>query len=515
MNTQYLLGVDIGTSSSKGVIIATDGGIKAVDLIEHGISIPKAGWAEHDAEEVWWGDFCKLLQRLTAKANIDPQEITGIGVSGLCPDLLLVDKNGNCIRPAILYGIDARANKQIDQINSLFGAKYIYDLIGHALSSQSILPKMLWLKENEGENFKKAHKVLTASSYIVYKLTNSFVVDYLTASTAGLVNINTSQWVTELFSEFQLSPELLPRLGYGTEIAGKVTSKTAREMGLKEGIPVIIGTGDVGTEAISAGVFEPGETILVYGSTISYLQCLKKPVTHANLFSGYYALPNSYFIGGATATAGALTKWFRDNFSPLEKAIEKELGRNAYSLLSEEAGKVQNPTGIIVLPYLSGARSPVNDENAKGIIAGLTLAHKRIHLYKALLEGVGYEIRHNFEVMAEAGVEPKKIIAVGGGTKSSVWTQIVSDIIGKDQYCIAQDVGAPLGAAYLAGLGVGIIPNTAYIRDNFVKIGRVVRPSSATGRIYDQYYRIYRSIYEETKNSIRQLAQIVKSNSSL
>ena len=186
MSTSYLLGVDIGTSGSKGVIICTDGQVKAVESIEHGISILKPGWAEHDAEEIWWGDFCRLLPRLTAKANINPSELAGIGISGLCPDLLLLDINGICLRPAILYGIDARAGAQIEQINKMFGEEHIFDLIGHSLSSQSILPKLLWLKQNEPENLKKTYKILTASSYIVYKLTGSFVVDYLTASSGGL-----------------------------------------------------------------------------------------------------------------------------------------------------------------------------------------------------------------------------------------------------------------------------------------------------------------------------------------
>lgn len=508
MGTPCLLGVDIGTSGSKGVIFSADGEIKAAELIEHGISMPKPGWAEHDAEEIWWGDFCRLLPRLTAKAKVSPSELAGIGISGLCPALLLVDKNGNCIRPAILYGIDTRAGLQIKQINSLFSKEHIFNLLGHSLSSQSILPKLLWLKENEPENLNMAYKILTTSSYIVYKLTGNFVVDYLTASSGGLIDINTSRWATELFDGLQLSTELFPRLGYGAEIAGLVTSEAAEELGLKKGTPVVIGTGDVGAEALSAGVFAPGETILVYGSTISYLQCLEKPVAHTDLFSGCYIFPHTYFIGGATATAGALTKWFRDNFSPLEKTVEKELGISAYSLLNDEAAGIEEPTGIIVLPYFSGARSPINDENARGMLAGLTLTHQRIHLYKALLEGVAYEIRHNFEVMAEAGVDPKKVIAVGGGTKSSVWTQVVSDVLGKEQYCVTQSGGAPLGAAYLAGLGLGIIPEPAYIRENYVKTDRVVIPSMAAGKRYEEYYQVYRLLYKETKDLMGKLAGI-------
>lgn len=508
MSISYLLGIDIGTSSSKGVIIGTDGKSKATELVEHGISIPKPGWAEHDADEVWWRDFCKLLTRLTAKANINPNELSGIGISGLCPDLLLLDKNGMCLRPAILYGIDARAGTQIKQMNRVFGEERISNLLGHSLSSQSILPKLLWIKENEPENLRKTHQILTASSYIVYKLTGSFVVDYLTASAGGLIDIKTSQWATELFEGLQLPTGILPRLGFAAEIAGEVNSEAVRTLGLKEGTPVVIGTGDVGTEALSAGVFAPGETILVYGSTACYLQCLGELVTHRDLFSGYYLFPYTYFIGGATATAGALTKWFRDNFSPLEKVIQKELGINAYSLLDDEASMIKDPTGIVVLPYFSGARSPVNDENARGIMVGLTLTHTRIHLYKALLEGIAYEIRHNFEVMAEAGVDPKRIIAVGGGTKSRVWTQLVSDILGKEQYCVEQEEGAPLGAAYLAGLGLGVIPGPACIREQYVKTERIVKPSAKSKKRYEGYYEIYRVLYEETKNSMKKLAQL-------
>ena len=294
MGTPCLLGVDIGTSGSKGVIFSADGEIKAAELIEHGISMPKPGWAEHDAEEIWWGDFCRLLPRLTAKAKVSPSELAGIGISGLCPALLWVDKNGNCIRPAILYGIDTRASLQIKQINSLFSKEHIFNLLGHSLSSQSILPKLLWLKENEPENLNMAYKILTTSSYIVYKLTGNFVVDYLTASSGGLIDINTSRWATELFDGLQLSTELFPRLGYGAEIAGLVTSEGQRR--LKKGNQLLSGPAMLG-QALRP-VFLPGEQF--WFTAAPYLICMfEKPVAHTDYSYVIFLFFSYYFIGGA------------------------------------------------------------------------------------------------------------------------------------------------------------------------------------------------------------------------
>jgi len=509
MENSYLLGIDIGTFGSKGVIVSPEGEVKAEDFVEHGLSLPRPGWAEHDAEKIWWKDFKLLVRRLSEKAALPPQKITSIGVSALGPDLLLVDEKGSCLRPAILYGIDTRAKEQIKKMSHIFGGEYILNLTGNSLTTQCLLPKILWLQEKEPEVFKKASKILTASSFIVFKLTGAFCIDYLNASVAGLVNIKDFGWAIEILDELHLPLDLFPRLGWATEIAGKVTSNASQETGLKKGTPVVFGTCDVGAEAISAGVIEPGETILVYGSTISFLQCLKKVISHPDLFSGFYCIPNRFFIGGATATAGALTRWFRDNFASLEKLVEERVGINAYHLLSDEISELElNPSGLLVLPFFAGARTPVNDEEARGIIAGLALSHKKAHLYKALLEGVGYEIRHNIETMVETGASPKKIMAVGGGTKNIVWMQIVSDIIGREQHCVTPALGAPLGAAFLAGLGTGIISDISYLKHKWIKIGRKIKPSSHSTLIYQKYYRLYRSFYEKTKELIHQLGRL-------
>lgn len=511
MKNNYLLGIDIGTFGSKGVIVTPEGKVEAEHSVEHGLSLPQPGWAEHDAIKIWWQDFKTLIKHLTQKAHILPAEIAAVGVSALGPDLQLVDKEGNCLRSAILYGIDNRAQKQIEKINKILGEKYIFNLTGNSLSAQSLLPKILWVQENQPEIFKKTYKLLTASSFIAYKLTDKFCMDYLSASAAGLVNIYNSKWATELLEEFNVSLNLFPRLAWATEIAGKVTHQASDETGLEEGVPVIVGSCDVGAEAISAGVIEPGETILVYGSTMAILQCLSKPIIHPDLLSGFYCLPNVYYNGGATASGAALTRWFRDNFGQLEILREKQGGTNAYDLLNDEIIESgSGPSGLIALPFFSGARTPLNDSEAKGVIAGLTLSHKRVHLYKALLEGVGYEVRHVFDIMEQAGASPKRILAVGGGIKNTVWPQIISDIIGREQDCVARALGAPFGSAFLAGLGTNIISDINLLKHKWVKIGRKVKPSSSINHIYQKYYQLYHSLYKETKKSIHLLGEYNK-----
>jgi len=506
MEKEYLLGVDIGTSGSKGVIISSDGKIKADSYVEHELSIPQPGWAEHDADKVWWNDFKLLLESLTRQSKIEASQILAVGVSALCPDLLLIDKKGSPLRPAILYGIDSRAYKEIEYINQLFGKEYIFNTTGNTLSAQSLLPKLLWVKENEPDILQRSWKFLTASSYILYKLTGNIFMDYLSASVGGLTRLQDSSWVTDMFETLNISLDILPGLDWATEIGGGINRNGAAETGLNEGVPVIIGTCDVAAEAISAGVFEPGETILVYGSTISYLQCLNKPLLNPSLFSGIYCLPDCYFRGGATATAGSITKWFRDNFAQLEKKKQKESGVNAYKQLSDQLKELSlDPTGLLVLPFFTGARSPLNDENAKGIIAGLTLSHNKNHIYKALLEGVGYEIRHNLEVLKEDGFPPSKIISVGGGTKSRIWTQIVSDITGVEQYCVKQQTGAPLGAAFLAGLGSGIFSDVSTIRKDWIDIGDKVQPNPVIHEAYQKYYKLYREMYKNTRDIIHKI----------
>ncbi|MBO8127463.1 MAG: FGGY-family carbohydrate kinase [Firmicutes bacterium] len=495
----YLLGVDIGTYESKGVLTTLDGEIVSVQVRPHNLSIPRPGWAEHDAEQVWWQDFCSIVQGLLAESKVDPKEIHGVGCSAIGPCMLPVDQKGNPMRQGILYGIDTRATAEIAELEEVLGADRIYDVCGATLSAQSVGPKILWERHHEPEIYQAAHKFVTSTTFLVARLTGNYYIDHYTAASFHpLYDLAKREWNPELAAPI-VEVDRLPELGWTTDIAGTVTREAAAQTGLAEGTPVIIGTVDAAAEAVSVGVVSPGQIMIMYGSTVFMIEVLAQPKVDPRLWSAPYLFPGTHCMMAGMATSGALTRWFRDHFAKDLVMQEQETGINAYGQLAQEAAQAPpGAEGLIVLPYFSGERTPINDPRAKGVIMGLTLAHTRGHVYRAILEGIGYGINHHFQVLKEIGVSPHTAVAVGGGTKNPLWLQIVSDICNTVQLVPAVTIGASYGDAFLAGLGVGVFSTYRDIAQ-WLKEIKEVRPNPDVVEIYQKQYELYLKTYQQTK----------------
>lgn len=504
---RYLFGLDIGTGGSKGIITDLDGTIVAYHYCEHDVSKPKPGWAEHDAQKVWWQDFKVISRNLLDKAGIDSREIAAIGCSALSPDMLPVDDRGEPLRPAILYGIDTRTSEEINLLNQSIGEDKIYEVAGRNLSAQSIGPKISWLHLHEPENFRKTAKFLTATSYLVSKLTGVYTIDFCNAmGFTPLFDCRKLRWDEAMCAAINITSDQLPKIYPADQVVGKVTAQAAAETGLSRGTPVINGTADFAAELLSTGANQ-GDTVLIYGSTMLILSIIKEPVFRPLLLTPVFPGSEMYIFGGGTATAALITKWFRDNLGETELEMEKESGISAYQLLSQKAERVPvGSEGLIVLPYFSGERSPIWDEKARGMIFGLTLSHTKAHIYRAVLEGIAYSVKHHVEIMREAGVQVRRFISAGGGTKSRLWVSIVSDVTGIPQECVSESIGAPLGDAYLAGYGAGIFKDLSTLRKTWVKRGETVKPHWQRNRRYQDYYQVYRSLYPHTKEDMHRLA---------
>lgn len=510
MATKYLLGIDIGTYESKGVLTTLDGEVVNTQVSPHQMLIPQQGWAEHDPEEVWWGDFVSITRGLLAETGIDSKQILGIGCSAIAPDILPVDRNCNPLRPGgILYGVDTRAWQEMAELNEEIGSERIFKKTGNMLSSQSTGPKILWLKKNEPEIYKKAYKFVTASTFLVARLTGSFVIDHLTGSFClPLYDFEKRTWDDSLTKEI-VELDRLPELRWANEIAGTVTAKAAKQTGLAEGTPVVVGTADAASEAVSVGVTNPGQMMLMYGSTIFMIEVLDKPVTDERLWATPYLFEGTSALLAGMATSGALTRWFRDKISADLVAAEDDGGNNAYSQLTREAMHIPaGSEGLIVLPYFSGERTPINDPKARGVFFGLTLAHTRAHLFKATLEGIAYGVRHHLEIMDSMGAMPEEIIAVGGGTKSPLWLQAVSDVGQIPQQVPAVTLGASYGDAFLAGMGAGVFSFSTDIKKWLTDI-RTVEPNPETAAKYDQYMELYLELYQRNKDLMHDIRELV------
>ena len=506
MANGYLIGVDIGTYSSKGVLVTAAGQIVASHTVPHGMDMPKPGFFEHDADRVWWHDFVEIVQHLFRISGVDPKQVLGVGTSAIGSCVLPINEKGRPLRPGILYGIDTRAMKEIEYLEERLGRDRVFERGGSHLSSQASGPKILWIKNHEPEIFEKARWFLTSEAYLVYRLTGKASIDIYTAGGyAPLHDVHKHDWVDAKTAELITPLERLPKTYWSHEVVGYVTGEAARETGLAIGTPVVAGTTDAASEAISAGVAEFGDMMLMFGSSIFFIMKTADLVKTQRFWSANFLEKGAYAFLGGMSTSGSLTTWFRDQFAQRESELENAGGENAYAVLARLAADSRpGANGLIVLPYFEGERTPLHDPRAKGIWFGLSLKHTRGDLYRSLLEGVAFGIRHNFESMAEEGVHPKRDLAVGGGTRSALWMQIVADVCGQELIIPQQQIGASYGDAFLAAVGVGLYPNLTQIKE-WVSVKEVIKPEGANQTEYDFNYQIFRQLYPATKEMMHRL----------
>jgi len=491
--TQLLLGIDIGTGSSKAVLATPDGQIVASATTPHGLSLPHPGWAEMDAEADWWADAVSLCQTLVTPENRDA--IGGVTVSGVGPCLLLCDDNLVPQRQAILYGIDMRATAEIAEITERYGNDVIVQRGGTPLSTQAVGPKMLWVQRHEPEVWDRSSRWFNSSSYIVARLTGEYVLDHHTASQCDpLYDIHNFTWLSDWVAD--IAPGLeMPRLAWPAEVVGQIDVRGAAATGLREGTPVTAGTVDAWAEALSVGVHDPGDVMLMYGSTMFFVQVLPGLRTSPLLWTTAGVEPGSYTAAAGMATSGSLTSWMRDLMG----------GPSYETLIAEAEATPPGADGLLVLPYFAGERTPIFDPDARGVIAGLSLRHSRGHVFRATYEGIAFGIRQILDLFDDVAQDiPQRLVAVGGGTKGRLWPQVVSDITQRPQIVPQETIGASFGDALMAGIGIGWVPpGTQWVKDP-----EIVEPRVEFSPLYDDLYAAYLDLYPSTTDVVHRLARV-------
>jgi xylulokinase len=488
---RHYLGVDIGTFESKGVLVDEAGQIVASAARAHKMLVPQPGWAEHRAEEDWWGDFTFLSQKLLAESKIDPKSIRAVGASAIGPCMLPVDEDETPLMNAALYGVDTRASAEIEELNAMIGAERVLNECGNALTSQSAGPKMLWLKKNRPDLFANTRMVLTATSFIVHRLTGRYVIDHYSApNNAPFYNAADMAW-SEALAPGVIDLSMLPQICWSTDVVGGVTGEAARQTGLAEGTPVICGTIDAAAEAVSVGAVTPGDMMLMYGSTVFIIALTSSAVRDARLWYAPWLFSGQHASMAGLSTSGTLTHWLRETMA------RELLPDEAMRLMAAEAeSSPPGANGLVMLPYFSGERTPIHDPHAKGVIFGLNLTHQRGDMVRAALEGIAFGTRHVLDTFAEAGVPVENIYAVGGGVKNAVWSQSTSDISGIGQIVCEKTIGASYGDAFLAAVGVG----DAKVSDikSWNPVARQLIPDATASGVYARQYGIFRALYERT-----------------
>ncbi len=492
----YTLGIDIGTFESKGVLVDAGGGIVAIAARPHKMLVPQPGWAEHRPRDDWWGDFCFLSNQLIADSGVTPKDIRAVGASAIGPCMLPVDKAGEPLMNGVLYGVDTRASAEITELTEQIGEAALLDRCGNALTSQSIGPKILWLKRNRPEIFKAAHRIIGSTTYIVQQLTGACVIDHYSASSSSpLYDVGALNW-TDALSPGLVALDRLPDLAWTTDIAGTVTARAAQETGLSPGTPVIAGTIDAAAEAISVGVRGPGDMMLMYGSTMFMILVAPARVRDARLWYAPWLYPGQHASMAGLATSGTLTHWFRGEF-----ARELDPATALAVLTAEAAASPPGAKGLTLLPYFSGERTPIHDPHAKGILFGLDLTHTRGDIYRALLEGIAYGTHHVIETYREAGQTLASIQAVGGGTKNKVWSQAISDVSGRTQVLREKTIGASYGDAFLAAQAIGAV--TPGDIDTWNPVISKLQPSPENSSTYRNGFTVFRSLYSNTRSLLQ------------
>lgn len=486
------IGVDIGTSSSKGVLVDRAGAVLATHIVAHEVRRPQPGWVEMDAV-VWWQEFIEICRALIAAAP--GATVTAVGVSGMGPCVLLADDDDAPVRPAILYGVDTRAGEQIAELTAELGADAIVEIGGSELTSQAAGPKIAWIAAVEPNRYARARRLYMPASYLVRKLTGAYVLDHQSASQVSpLYHLDAAQWHRPWWD--RVAPGLeRPALLWAGEVAGAVTLEAAEQAGLAAGTPVICGTIDAWSEAASVGAVQPGDLLLMYGTTMFLIATVASTIRTPSMWTTVGIAPGSRNLAGGMATAGALTAWIRD------------LTGGDYQGLTAEAAQVPaGARGLVMLPYFAGERTPILDPDARGLIAGLALTHTRADLYRAALEAVAFGVRHNIEVMREAGADIRRIVAAGGGTQGRLWPQIVSDVTGLEQQIPRTAVGASYGAAFLAACAIAAPGSRPSIEEWNPPTVTVV-PDVRHAQVYDEHYRRYRQLYTATAPVLHALAE--------
>ncbi len=473
-----LLGLDIGTSATKGILVDPDGSVVAHSERPMHLSTPKAGWVEEDPAG-WWENAASLCRELVARGPV-----SAVGVSGMVPAVVLLGEAGRPLRPSIQQN-DARAGVEVAALREDLAGGAILARTGSAITQQSVGPTALWLARHEPAVWRDTRTILGSYDYVKLRLTGQRGVERNWALESGLYDLGTGAWAPDICAAAGIDMGLLPSVRRADEVVGTVTASAAAETGLPAGIPVVAGSADHVASAFAAGLIRDGDMLVKLGSAGDILLASDQPLVDERLYLDFHLVPGKYLPNGCMASSGTFIRWF-----------QRELGGGvALEQLDAEADAAgPGGGGIVALPYLLGEKTPINDTAARGAFVGIHLAHGRGHLFRAVLESTAFGFRHHVEVFAELGRAPRRVRVTNGGAQSRLWKQVVADVLDLRLETVAGGGGSELGAAYAAGVGSGAFDSWDEI-DRFVSLGEPVEPNLATRERYGELYAAYRELY--------------------
>lgn len=483
----YYIGIDLGTSAVKLLLMSADGKIKNVVSREYELYFPHPGWSEQNPDD-WWNATCDGLKELIS--GIDKSEVKGIGVAGQMHGLVILDSDDKIIRKAILWN-DGRTNKETDYLNNVIGKKKISVWTGNIAFPGFTAPKILWIKENEKENFAKIKKIMLPKDYINYKLTGEFATDYSDASGMLLLDVENKKWSKEMLDLCGISEYMLPRLYESYDVIGEVMPQVANAIGLDKGVKVVAGAGDNAAAAIGTGTVGNGACNISIGTSGTvFISSDKFIVDDECSLHSFAHSDGRYHLMGCMLSAAANYKWWLDNI------LESNDYQGESDIIKREKLGENN---IYYLPYLMGERAPHNDPYARACFIGMTMNTKREDMTLAIYEGVAYGIRDSVEAARKMGIDVKRSMICGGGSKNPLWREIFANVLNIELATLVTEQGPGYGGAILAAVACGEYQDVKCATEKLVKINDVVKPNKELVEKYEIAYQKFRRLYPALK----------------
>jgi xylulokinase len=496
MATQsYLLGIDVGTTGCKALLISATGAVVAEATTGYPMSTPRPLWAEQDPAQ-WWSATVTSIRRVLEQRGATPGRVTGVGLTGQMHGLVLLDGKGDVLRPCIMWN-DQRTADQCAAITEKVGADRLLELTGNPVLPGFTAPKVVWVRENEPHVFAKAAHILLPKDYIRFRLTDSFFSEVSDASGTSMFDVGQRRWSDEMLAALDVPRSWLPEITESPVASAKISTGAAKETGLTAGTPVVGGGGDQAAQAVGSGIVHEGLVSVTLGTSgvVFAASDSYRIEPEGRLHAFCHAVPGKWHLMGVMLSAAGSFRWYRDTLGDAEIARAREENRDPYDLLTAAAATVKpGCEGLVFLPYLTGERTPYPDPNARGVFFGLTVRHTKAHLTRAVLEGVTCGLRDSLELMRSLGVRSGQIRVSGGGARSALWRQILADVFNTEIVTLNITQGAAYGAALLAGVGVGAYPDVPAACEQVVKLTGRTEPGSAVD-VYAAYYPRYRALY--------------------
>jgi len=513
--TNYLLGIDVGTTGSKALLVGTDGAVKASATTEYPMFTPQPLWAEQNPTD-WWAATVASIGRVLEEGGVEPGQVVGVGLTGQMHGLVLLDGDGRVLRRCIMWN-DQRTAAECAAITEKVGQQKVLQLTCNPVLPGFTAPKIAWVREHEPEVYERVGKVLLPKDYVRYRLTGGFFSEVSDASGTSMFDVGQRTWSEEMLEALDVPRDWLPEVTESPEVSAHVSADAATQTGLLAGTPVVGGGGDQAAQAVGTGIVDEGVVSVTLGTSGVVFAASEayRLEPEGRLHAFCHAVPGTWHLMGVMLSAAGSFRWYRDTLGEPERAEAAETGRDAYDLLTEAAAEVPpGCEGLLFLPYLTGERTPYPDPNARGVFFGLTLRHRKAHLTRAVLEGVTYGLRDSLELMRALGLSLEQVRASGGGARSALWRQILADVFDTQIVTVNVTEGAAYGAALLAGVGAGVYLSVAEACASAIRVTGRTEPGPAVAA-YDDYYPRYRALYPALAPEFEAIAQVVSKRLTL